>query len=237
MSAGSLRLRSLSRRRSVATGPAGQRSPKTPAHVPKGTPRWRRFVRALWRSPLVRVACASLVATQIRSSYLRFDAQRAAWGSSVVAPTARADRAAGSVLQPTDIRWIRLPMVAVPAGTVTSGKSLVGRRLLSDVGAGEVLVLTRFAPTRLSAVAAKTGRDRVAVTITQREIKPVVAVGDRVAIVDVSGATVTENATAVQVSDQQVTVSIPTAELNALVRALAGPVTVGVLGPLAASER
>lgn len=199
-------------------------------HIPRGVPRWRRVGRALWRSPLIRIALSLSVIAQVRGSYVQLRAQQAAWGQSVSAAVATRARETGDILRADDFRWVRLPRAAVPTSAPGRSDEIVGRRLRSAVDIGEVITATRLTAAKTSMLRARTGEGNVAVPIVMRDVDAVVVVGDLVDLADGSGEIVASRAEVVRVQDKQITVSLPATQLRRLALALSGPITVALVG-------
>ena len=186
--------------------------------------------RALWRSPLIRIALSLLVIAHVRTSYVQLGQQRTAWGQSVPAAVAIRTRDTGDVLRADDFRWVRLPRAAVPIGAPGRTDEIVGRRLRSTIGVGEVITATRITAAKTSTLRARTGKGNVAVPIVMRDVDAVVVVGDIVDLADGSGEIVATHAEVVRVQDKQVTISLPATALRRLALALSGPITVALVG-------
>lgn len=186
--------------------------------------------RALWRSPLIRIALSLLVIAQVRASYVQLRQQRDAWGQSVIAAVSIRTRSTGDVLRADDFRWVRLPRAAVPIGAPGRTDEIVGRRLRSAVDVGEVITATRITAAKTSMLRARTGKGNVAVPIVMRDVDAVVVVGDIVDLANGSGEIVASHAEVVRVQDKQVTISLPATALRRLALALSGPITVALVG-------
>ena len=186
--------------------------------------------RALWRSPLIRIALSLLVIAQVRASYVQLRQQRDAWGQSVIAAVSIRTRSTGDVLRADDFRWVRLPRAAVPIGAPGRTDEIVGRRLRSAVDVGEVITATRITAAKTSMLRARTGKGNVAVPIVMRDVDAVVVVGDIVDLANGSGEIVASHAEVVRVQDKQVTISLPATALRRLALALSGLTLVGGLG-------
>jgi Flp pilus assembly protein CpaB len=196
--------------------------------MPRGRSRVARFGRGVWRSPLVRVLVAVAIASRVRAAYVDLATERDAWGASTRVAVATRTLRAGDTLRADDLHWVRLPNAAIPPNTTDH---VVGRRLMTAVGVGEVIGPSRLTSARVSRLRAKTGAGRVAVPVSIGDVTPVVVDGDVVDVLDASGAVVASSARVLQVADRQVTVSIERDQLALLAPALANPVVVALRGP------
>ncbi len=203
--------------------------------LPSPGHRRRRITRRLVRSPLLRVLVALVVAANVRDRYRELDARRAAWGESVQVAVMARSRPAGSLLRSTDIAMRNVPRVAVPRGTPAIVDDLVGRRVLTAIDVGEFITPTRLTRGPSSALRARTGEGRYAVTITMRDNRPRASVGDEVDVIDASGNTAATQAVVVQLDKESLTLSVQSADLRSLSAALAGPLLVAVRGEEAAA--
>jgi Flp pilus assembly protein CpaB len=196
--------------------------------VPRGRSRFARFGRGVWRSPLVRVLVALLIASRLRAAYVDLATQRDAWGASTRVAVATRTLNPGDTLRAEDLRWVRLPNAAIPPHTTDR---VIGQRITTAVGVGEVIGPSRFTAVRVSRLRAKTGAGRVAVPVSIGDVTAVVVDGDEVDVLDASGAVVASAARVLQVADRQVTVSVKRDQLTLLAPALANPVVLALLGP------
>jgi Flp pilus assembly protein CpaB len=70
--------------------------------------------------------------------------------ASVPVVTAAHDLVAGAVLATADVRVSEWPAALRPASAITSAKNAIGRRVVSAVGTGEVITLTRVVGSELT---------------------------------------------------------------------------------------
>ncbi|MHB1137456.1 MAG: SAF domain-containing protein [Microthrixaceae bacterium] len=119
--------------------------------------RWRRsrLARRLLRRRALAALLACVVAWTVLAELRAAERTRMTWGPVVAVQVAARSLDAGARIAAEDTRTIRLPARAVPTGSVSAPP--VGRRLLADVVAGEVLVSTRLAPRGTGATAATAG--------------------------------------------------------------------------------
>ena len=192
--------------------------------------RRRRFVRGLVRSPILRVVVALFVAVQVRDRYREVLAEKAAWGASVRVPVMASSRPAGFVLRKADVVWNTVPRSAAPAEMPQRVSEVVGRRLVSSIAAGEFVSATRLSKGPSSSLRARIGEGRYAVTISLRENRPRVSVGDEVDVIDAAGRPASSRSVVVQNDTESVTLSVTSEELRLLSAALAGPVLLAVRG-------
>lgn len=198
--------------------------------LPSRHPRPQRIVRGLLRSPIVRVTLALVLAAHLRSRYDDILTRRASWGEAVRVPVMVRDRSAGSVVRAEDLAWKDLPRAAVAPGTPRSSAEISGRRLVSSIGAGEMVTATRLTSGPASALRARIGEGRFAVAISIRENRPRLASGDEVDVVDASGETAATRTIVVQTDGETVTLSVSADDLRSLSRALGGPVLLAARG-------
>ncbi len=192
--------------------------------------RRRRIIRGLLRSPIVRVTLALVLAAHLRSRYEDLLERRASWGKSVRVPVMARDRSAGSVVRGEDIAWRNYPRTAVAPGTLRFASDITGRRLVSSIGAGEVVTLTRLSQGHASALRARIGEGRFAVALSIRENRPRLSVGDEVDVVDSSGAFAATQTVVIQTDGDTVTISVSKDDLGPLSRALGGPLLLAAHG-------
>ncbi len=192
--------------------------------LPSRHQRPRRIIRGILRSPLVRVAAALVLAAHVRSRYDDILERRASWGESVRVPVMVRSRSAGSVLRTEDLSWKDLPRAAVAPATPTSPAEIAGRRLVSSIGAGEIVTATRLSRGPASALRARIGEGRFAAAISIRENRPRLASGDEVDVIDASGAIAATRTVVVQTDGETITLSVSADDLRSLSRALGGPI-------------
>lgn len=198
--------------------------------LPNPRHRRRRIIRGLWRSPLLRVVVAVVVAANVRGRYSELLDRRAAWGESVRVPVMARSRPVGSVLRASDIEWRRVPRSAVSVSTPPLVGDVVGRRLVTSVAAGEFVTPTRLSRGPSSSLRARIGEGRYAVTISMRENRPRVSVGDEVDVIDASGNPASTRSVVVQTDPDAITLSVRSDDLQSLSAAMAGPLLVAVRG-------
>ncbi len=198
--------------------------------LPRRHPRPRRIVRAILRSPLVRVAVALVLAVHVRSRYDDILERRASWGESVRVPVMVRDRSAGSVVRAEDVAWSDLPRAAVAPATPRSPAEITGRRLVSSIGVGEMVTATRLARSPASALRARIGEGRFAIAISVRENRPRLSSGDEVDVLDASGAIAATRTVVVQTDGETITLSVGEDDLRSLSRALGAPVVLAARG-------
>lgn len=134
------------------------------------------------------------------------------------------DRPTGSVVRAEDFAWKDLPRVAVAPATPRSAAEIAGRRLVSSIGAGELVTATRLSRGRTSALRARIGEGRFAAAISIRENRPRLSSGDEVDVVDASGAIAAKRTVVVQTDGETITLSVGADDLRSLTRALGGPI-------------
>jgi Flp pilus assembly protein CpaB len=182
------------------------------------------------RSRVVRVTLALVLAAHVRSRYDDLLERRASWGESMRVPVMVRDRPAGSVVRAKDVAWKDLPRAAIAPGTPRVPAEITGRRLVSSIGAGEVVTATRLARGPASALRARTGEGRFAVAVSTRENRPRLSVGDEVDVIDAAGVTAATRTVVVQADGETVTLSVRADDLPSLSRALGGPVLLAARG-------
>ncbi len=198
--------------------------------LPSRRQRHRRILRVILRSTLVRVVLAVVLVVHVRSRYEDILERRASWGETARVPVMVRDRSAGSIVRAEDLAWKDLPLVAVPAAIPRSAAEIAGRRLVSTIGAGEVVTATRLSRGPVTALRARIGEGRFAVAISVRENRPQLSSGDEVDVVDASGATAAKRTVVVQTDGETVTLSVSADDLRSMSRALGGPVLLAVRG-------
>ncbi len=154
--------------------------------------------------------------------------QRNAWGTSMRVAIAARPLSPGDALRADDLRWVRLPMAAVPPGTTDR---IIGRRLTAPVSVGEIIGPARISAAGDSRLRAKTGVGRVALPVSVGDVSPVVVEGDEVDVLDSMGNEVASAARVLQVRERQITISVERAQLARLGAALSSPVVVILRGP------
>ncbi len=192
--------------------------------LPSRHRRSRLIIRGVLRSPVARVAAAVVLAAHVRSRYDDILERRAAWGETVRVPVMIRDRPTGSVVRAEDFAWKDLPRVAVAPATPRSAAEIAGRRLVSSIGAGELVTATRLSRGRTSALRARIGEGRFAAAISIRENRPRLSSGDEVDVVDASGAIAAKRTVVVQTDGETITLSVGADDLRSLTRALGGPI-------------
>jgi pilus assembly protein CpaB len=94
---------------------------------------------------------------------------------------------AGGVLTAADLRTVRLPAAAVPAGALPADGSVVGRTLAGAVRRGEPLTDARVVGPELARLAAGSGSVAAPVRLADPAVAGLVRPGDRVDVVAVTG--------------------------------------------------
>jgi pilus assembly protein CpaB len=121
------------------------------------------FVRPLLRRRLplaskvfagLAIACGLTALLLVRGMESRFAAAHPATGSPVAVVVAATNAARGSVVSAGMVRIQRIPRTYAPPGALTTAEQVVGRVLVSDVAAGEVLTRTRVSAGVAGPVAA-----------------------------------------------------------------------------------
>lgn len=213
-----------SRGRPPATHRRSRRWHRRRPILPSRHPRSRLIIRGVLRSPVARVAAAVVLAAHVRSRYDDILERRAAWGETVRVPVMIRDRQAGSVVRAEDFAWKDLPRAAVAPATPRSPAEIAGRRLVSSIGAGELVSATRLSHGPTSALRARIGEGRFAAAISVRENRPRLSSGDEVDVVDASGAIAAKRTVVVQTDGETITLSVSADDLRSLSRALGGPI-------------
>lgn len=170
--------------------------------------RWRLMIGAHRR-----LAAAALAATAavLALAGARPAADRQVQGVTVV--VAAADLGAGEILRAGDVREVSLPVDAVPAGTASRRRDVIGRTLAGAVRRGEPVTDARLVgPGLLTATQAAAGLVAVPVRIADAGTVALVRAGDHV---DVLATTTTGEAGLVTPAADDVTVlAVPRASTD-----------------------
>lgn len=150
------------------------------------------------------VAAAALWSTV--SVVQRAEATRQMWGERRTVVRAARDLQVGERITADDLRLIELPKGVAGIGTTSRISSLVGRRVVSLVHAGDLIVAPRTRHV-LSAVAARISPGHRGVSIPADERLPNLRVGDLVSIVDpTQPAMAAIDASVIDTNDESITV-------------------------------
>jgi Flp pilus assembly protein CpaB len=192
---------------------------------------------------VLAVVAGALTASTVR----RAEEVRAGYGEQRTVPVAVVDLAVGSPVADGDVRWIELPVAAIPADVAADP---VGRVVTEPIGRDEVVAERRLGGSEGEGPAGLVPDGGRALAVPTDAATPALAVGDRVdayAPVEVVGAAtqadyaraagsgarrVARDARVVAVDDRAVTVAVAAAEAPAVARAvLDGAVVLALVAP------
>ncbi|HEY6533677.1 MAG TPA: SAF domain-containing protein [Acidimicrobiales bacterium] len=196
---------------------------------------------------LVAVVLAVGAGALTASTVQRAEEVRAGYGERRTVPVAAADLAVGVDVTEADVRWIELPVAALP-GDVAGDP--VGRVVTEPIVHDEVMAERRLGGADAEGPAALVPPGGRALAVPVDTSTPTLAVGDRVDVyspVDLVGAAsaaelarasasgarrVAREARVLAVDDQAVTVAVSVAEAPAVARAvLDGAVVLALVAP------
>lgn len=193
--------------------------------------RWRRSRWIYWVTIGVLAAVTYQVADhevgQIAESKRRF-------GSTVRVLVVNDRHPAGTALTDDDVHRVEVPSSVAPDGRITDLDETA--RLRVDVGAGEILVGSRFtsSPTSPTAAAIPTGSVGLAIPLPSAHLE--LTPGDVVDLVAITSRglsdTIVDSALVIDTEDVAVTVAVPETRVGVVADAtLAGTVTIALRGP------
>lgn len=193
--------------------------------------RWRQSARVYWVILAVLTMITYRVAndelTQIAESKRRF-------GTTAQVLVARSAFPAGSVLTINDVRRVEVPDSVAPAGSMTD-LDQVGR-LRFEIGAGEILVDSRFTHAASSPTAAAIPSGSVGVALPLATAHLPLRPGDEVDLLAITSRgvsdTIVEGALVIATEELVVTVAVPERLAGVVSDAtLAGTITLTLRGP------
>lgn len=160
----------------------------------------------LVRSRPVALGVSAVALWSTVSVVRQAEATRLGWGERRVVVRATRDLAPGTRLRANDLTMVELPKSAVVHGTTTTIKALLGRRVVSFVHAGDVIIAPRTRRV-LSPVAARIAPGNRGVAIPTDQRLPALGVGDLVSIVDPTQPSMGAiNGAVIDINDESVTV-------------------------------
>ena len=133
------------------------------------------------------VLLGALAFVLIRGYQERVEALHPAVGPRVTVTAAAVDVRRGVSLTDDMLRAISVPEVFVPPGAVLDPAALVGRVLVADIDAGEILTRSRLAEPRVGPIAALVPEGLRAVVIPAGIPSDAVRPGDRIEVVATYG--------------------------------------------------
>ena len=133
------------------------------------------------------VLLGALAFVLIRGYQERVEALHPAVGPRVTVTAAAVDVRRGVSLTDDMLRAISVPEVFVPPGVVLDPAALVGRVLVADIDAGEILTRSRLAEPRVGPIAALVPEGLRAVVIPAGIPSDAVRPGDRIEVVATYG--------------------------------------------------
>ena len=162
-------------------------------------------LRQILRSRPVALGLAAIALWSTLAVVQRAEATRHNWGERRSVVRATRDLPVGTRIGPADLSLVELPQGMAGTGTTADVETLIGRRVVAAVHAGDFIIAPR---TRrlLSPVASRVAAGHRGVSLPTDDRLPTLRIGDLVSVVDPAQPAVAIDATVIDITDDSVTV-------------------------------